>query len=467
MARDINALYGRAPGWAQNLLCSVEGLRLRRLRFSAEFDDRLTAARIREQWTIAQIQAHRLVRLRALLVHAERHVPHWRELFRAHDFVPTRMSHADELQRLPTSDKDTVVREGDRMRTDRVPHGEDPTAVAMQTSGTTGAGMSLRMSKGAHREQWAVCWRYRQWHGLQPGTWCAQLGGRVIVPIETRLPPYWRVNWPGRQLLLSSYHLGPATAEHYLEVLASRRIPWIHGYPSMVTALADFAAAARVRLPALRWVTLASESTSVAQRERIVAGLGVVPREHYAQTESVANFSECPQGRLHVDEDHALVEFIPHGTAADGRTTHRVVGTSLDNWHQPFVRYDTGDLVVLDDAPCPCGRPGRIVAEIDGRREDVLVLADGTLVGRADHIFKGLEFIREAQIRQGGRQGRAGAVSLHVVPRGAWTPEHAEVLRASAVARLGPDTAIDIRVVERIERTVSGKLRLVVREGGD
>ena len=49
---------------------------------------------------------------------------------------------------------------------------------------------------------------------------------------------------------------------------------------------------------------------------------------------------------------------------------------------------------------------------------------------------------------------------------GAWTPEHAEVLRAAAVGRLGPDTAIEIRVVERIERTVSGKLRLVVREGG-
>lgn len=41
------------------------------------------------------------------------------------------------------------------------------------------------------------------------------------------------------------------------------------------------------------------------------------------------------------------------------------------------------------------------------------------------------------------------------------------MLRAGAVARLGPDTAIEIRIVERIERTISGKLRLVVREGGN
>lgn len=460
MRSDLTALYGRAPAWAQNVLCSVEGLRLRRQRFSGEFADRLTHARIREQWTMAQLQAHRLVRLRALLLHAERRVPYWREVFRAHGFVPARLGHASELEALPLSDKDLVVREGDRMRATGLPHGEDAESLQLQTSGTTGAGLRLSMSTGALREQWAVCWRYRMWHGLLPTIWCAQLGGRVIVPVDDREPPFWRTNYPGRQLLLSSYHLGPATAERYVQALAERRIPWIHGYPSMITALAEAAAASSVRLPALRWVTLASESVSAGQRARIVAGFGVIPREHYAQTESVANFSECPLGRLHVDEDHAQVEFVPHGKNAEGALIHRVIGTSLDNWHQPFIRYDTGDLVVLSDGPCACGRPGRIVDEVDGRREDALVLRDGTIVGRADHIFKSLEFIREAQIRQ----RRAGEVVLHVVPRGSWTGAHEAELRAAAASRLGPDTSIEILVCDRIARTAAGKLRMVVRE---
>jgi phenylacetate-CoA ligase len=459
---ELTALYGVAPWWAQNLFCSVEGLRLRRQRFSGEFDERLAQSRIREQWTMAQLQARRLARLRAMLVHAEQHVPYWRDVFRERGFVPARLGHVSEIEALPVTDKDLVLREGDRMRAANVPHDEVDAPVRLQTSGTTGAGMRLVMSTGALREQWAVCWRYRMWHDLAPGTWCAQLGGRLIVPIASRQPPYWRINWPGRQLMLSSYHLGPATAEQYLRALAEHDIPWIHGYPSMVTALADAAASSSVRLPSLRWVTLASESVSTVQRERIERGFGVVPREHYAQTESVANFSECPLGRLHVDEDHAHVEFVPHARNADGMQMCRVVGTSLDNWHQPFLRYDTGDLVVLDDNPCPCGRPGRIVSDIDGRREDAILLRDGTIVGRADHIFKTLEFVREAQIRQ----RTPGHVELHVVPRGEWTPAHEAELYASARERLGPTTTIEIHTCERIARTAGGKLRMVVREDG-
>lgn len=459
MHRELATLYDRAPAWAQDVLCSVEGFRLRRERFSGGFAARLAAARSRGRWSDTQLAAYRLTRLRTMLIHAGRHVPAMREQFAACGFVPERISHADELAALPILDKHAIVERGHDMRAQKIPHGEDRGAIALQSSGTTGAGLRLVMSRGALQEQWAVCWRFRHWHGIEADTWCAQLAGRTIVPVDHHAPPFWRTNLAGRQLLLSSFHLAPATAESYLEAIAARRIPWIHGYPSMVSALADAAASSRIRLPALRWVTLASESVSTAQRRRILDGFGVVPREHYAQTESVANFSECPLGHLHVDEDHALVEFVPHGATDEGRATYRVIGTSLDNWHQPFIRYDTGDIVTLADAPCPCGRPGRIVAEIDGRREDVLELHGGRVVGRTDHIFKSLEFVREAQIRQ----TQVGAVELHVVPRGAWTPTFEALLRDAAAARLGHDTTIEIHIRDRIERTKNGKLRLVVR----
>lgn len=456
---ELATLYDRAPAWAQDVLCSVEGLRLRRERFSGAFAARLLAARVREGWSDTQLAAYRLARLRTMLIHAGRHVSAVSDVFAVRGFVPERITHVDELDALPILDKHTIVERGTGVRAQSIPHGENPEVVALQSSGTTGAGLRLVMSRGALQEQWAVCWRFRGWHGIAPSTWCAQLGGRMIVPVEHHAPPYWRTNLAGRQLLLSSYHLAPATANHYLHAIAERRIPWIHGYPSMVSALADAAASSGIRLPALRWVTLASESVSVAQRQRIFEGFGLVPREHYAQTESVANFSECPLGRLHVDEDHAHVEFLAHGHTDDGRETYRVIGTSLDNWHQPFIRYDTGDIVTLADDRCACGRPGRIVSEVDGRREDVLLLHGGRVVGRTDHIFKSLEFVREAQIRQ----STIGEVELHVVPRGAWSPAHEATLREAAVARLGTDTRIEIHIRDRIERTANGKLRLVVR----
>ena len=63
------------------------------------------------------------------------------------------------------------------------------------------------------------------------------------------------------------------------------------------------------------------------------------------------------------------------------------------------------DVIALSDERCDCGRAGRIVARVDGRSEDYIVLGDGTRVSCANHIFKWVSNVREAQIYQ-ARAGR-------------------------------------------------------------
>lgn len=409
-------------------------------------------------WSAEQVTAARLARLRAMLVHAGRHVPYWRDLFAARSFKPERIQHEAELAALPLLTKDVVLAQGVRMQAERVPDGAGA-AIASKTSGTTGAGLVFQMSESALRHQWAVCWRFRQWHGLTRTTWCAQLGGRTVVPMTQRNGPYHRVNAVGRQLLLSGYHLSEETAASYLAEIGQRKIPWIHGYPSLVVLLAD--AARGKAWPQLRWITLASETVTAQQRRRIEDGFGIRPVEHYAQTEAVANASELPGGGLRFDDDYSVVELIRDAAFPNDDAVRRIVGTSVDNWHMPFIRYDTGDLATVA-ADASERAPGRAVLEIDGRREDYVVLADGTMIGRTDHIFKELTFVREAQIRQ----RRPGAIAIHLVPRGPWGTEQETRLRAEVAARLRDDTTLEIVIEERLPRTDAGKLRLVVREGG-
>ncbi|MEM6991721.1 MAG: hypothetical protein AAF721_14540 [Myxococcota bacterium] len=452
----LEQVYAHAPVWAQNAMCSVEGLRIRVRRFPPSFAPLLAEVEERMAWSEQQVTAARVARLRAMLVHAGRHVPYWRDMFRALSFRPERIQHESELQRLPLLTKDIVLSQGSRMRAERVPACAGA-AIPSKTSGTTGAGLLFDMSEAAFRHQWAVCWRFRHWHGLARDTWCAQLGGRTVVPQIQRGGPFHRTNVAGRQLLLSGYHLSPTSAVAYLDEIERRQIPWIHGYPSLVVLLAD--AAHGRQWPWLRWITLASETVTAGQRARIEAGFGVRPVEHYAQTEAVANASEMADGRLHLDDDFSVVELL-HDVAFPGRSQVRIVGTSLDNWHTPFIRYDTGDLATLDTQRT-VRAPGRALLEIDGRREDYVVLADGTMIGRTDHIFKELTFVREAQIRQ----REPGAVSIHVVPRGEWTGDEDTRLRQEVARRLRADTKVDIVVEEKLPRTDAGKLRLVAREG--
>lgn len=101
--------------------------------------------------------------------------------------------------------------------------------VTVHTSGTTGAGLRFASTRQALREQWAIWWRYRRWHGIEPGTWCAYFGGRSLVPLKASKPPFWRYNIPARQVMFSAYHMSPENLRAYVDELRRRRLPWIHG----------------------------------------------------------------------------------------------------------------------------------------------------------------------------------------------------------------------------------------------
>jgi phenylacetate-CoA ligase len=101
-----------------------------------------------------------------------------------------------------------------------------------------------------------------------------------------------------------------------------------------------------------------------------------------------------------------------------------------------------------------------VVESIDGRSEDYLWLGDGTRLGRLDHIFKDATRIREAQIVQRAR----GEMTLRVVRGVGFAEDDERQLLAETRYRVGAAMRVDLEYVDRIERTATGKLRLVVSE---
>jgi phenylacetate-CoA ligase len=159
-----------------------------------------------------------------------------------------------------------------------------------------------------------------------------------------------------------------------------------------------------------------------------------------------------------VDEDFASVEFIP----VPGGTGCRVVGTNLTNRAFPLIRYDVGDVAQVSGQPCGCGRPGRIIDAIDGRREDYVMLPSGAMVGRLDHIFKDQIRVREAQIYQPDLT----RVVLRLVSTNDFTPQDEQDLLDAARVWLGDALSIEIDRRDALPRTAAGKLRFVVSDVG-
>jgi phenylacetate-CoA ligase len=327
----------------------------------------------------------------------------------------------------------------------------------IHTSGTTGGGLRITTTVDAVREQWAVWWRYRAWHGLHLGVPCAYFGGRSVVPPAQQRPPFWRHSRPLRQVMFSGFHMQPGNLPAYVDELCRVRPPWIHGYPSLLSLLATYILDERIDLGyKVDWVTVGAENLLAQQADLIARAFGVRVRQHYGMAEGAANFSECENGRLHVDEDFAAVEFVPSG---DGISC-RIIGTNLSNLTTPLLRYDVQDSVTLFPGGCDCGRPGRVVETVDGRKEDYVLLKNGAKLGRLDHIFKGHIHIREAQIYQ----NVPGELVLRIVRGNLYSQADESRLLTDTRQRVGSEANIRIEYLERISRPVNGKLRFVLSD---
>jgi phenylacetate-CoA ligase len=447
-------IYRSLPITLQNIACSLEGWRVKHQRRGGAFPRLLAEAEDRASWSDSDMQAYRDKRLRSFIEHVANTVPYYQRKFTEWSVAPSDIRTLEDLKRLPILTKRESQDNHQAMISDAVPPGK---RIMAHTSGTTGGGLKFVTTRSALQERWAIWWRYRRWHGIHLDTWCAYFGGQSIVPRSQESPPYWRYDYPGRRILFSGYHMAPYALGAYVEELRRRQPPWLHGYPSSLSLLGGYLIDTEEALGySVRWVTTGAENLLPGQAELIERAFGVRPRQHYGTAEGAANFSECEKGNLHVDEDFSAVEFLPN---PDGPGL-RVVGTAFLNPATTFLRYDVGDIVTLSEKGCPCGRPGRIVESIDGRKEDYVILDDGTRIGRLDHIFKDMVTIRESQIVQ--RQ--PGAVIFRIVRGRGYGESDEEHLLQEARKRLGSNMDIRINYVDNLPRSDNGKLRFVISE---
>ena len=112
------------------------------------------------------------------------------------------------------------------------------------------------------------------------------------------------------------------------------------------------------------------ESCSEAKRKYIGDCWDAVVYNHYGMTEAMAVATPCPEQKMHLCEQRLVAEVINEGEVVnEGGATGELILTSLDTQAMPLLRYKTGDLVQLQQTPCPCGNPNRTINHL-GRVTD-------------------------------------------------------------------------------------------------
>jgi putative adenylate-forming enzyme len=160
--------------------------------------------------------------------------------------------------------------------------------------------------------------------------------------------------------------------EQHLSRLARQQPDVLVAPPTVLRALAETAAAGRLRIAPAQVVSVAEvlEADDVTAIER---AWRVPVQQVYQATEGFLGIT-CPEGRLHLNEDlvHVEPDWIDDGEAVPSR--FQPIVTDFSRTTQLVVRYRLDDVLRVGEASCACGRPTRVIAAIEGRADDVLTL---------------------------------------------------------------------------------------------
>ncbi|GAF68791.1 unnamed protein product, partial [marine sediment metagenome] len=333
-----------------------------------------------------------------------------------------------------------------------------------KTSGTTGTPLPLWHTPETLAEEYATVWRMRRSAGVALSDPHLTFGGRIIVPFRQKTPPFWRVNSYSRQTLFSLYHMAPGNLPHYVGAIHDAPARYAEGYPSSLYLVAHALLDAGRALPAGRMAAVftSSESLLAFHRTAIERAFGAPVRDRYGTSEFAVSMTGCEVNNLHVDSEFCAVEVEPAEDTVDYVRGPLLV-TGLSNNATCFLRYRIGDTATQLKGRCPCGRPGDVFSEIDGRTDDYVVTPDGRRIGRLDHIFKGQLDVAEAQILQEHER----TVTFLIVPRRSYNNASRKKLMKEIRGRLGTEIEVEIRLVDCIERGPGGKFRAVISRVGN
>jgi phenylacetate-CoA ligase len=197
------------------------------------------------------------------------------------------------------------------------------------------------------------------------------------------------------------------------------------------------------------------------QETRIAKAFGARVLNAYGSREFGRVAFSCPEGNgLHFSVEDFFAEYLDLDPPDPGGLK-RLVLTCFSNRAQPFVRYDTGDLVLPSEASaCPCGRGLPLWKAVAGRLAERVVTPSGRHL--SVHYLTLLLEDYESEIRQfQAVVDRPDRLKLLIIPTGAFKEETANRVESLLREQVGNGMEVKIERVGEIPVTGDGKRPLL------
>lgn len=413
----------------------------------------------KSQWQSPEqlVEAQQL-RLQTFIKTITEHVPFYRDLFAQKQLAPQDVKTVADLSKLPFLDKATIAANFEALKSDIA----GPLS-RFNTGGSSGQPLIFLLGNERVSHDVAEKWRATRW-------WDVDIGDKEIVawgsPIELGAQDKVRLirDKLFRSELIAAFDLTPEKILAFIEQIRQTKPAMLFGYPSVFDLLAKTAEKQGIKMNDLgiKVAFVTSERLYPYQRENIERVFGCPVANGYGGRDAGFIAHQCPQGGMHLSFEDIVVEIIDReGNPLPPGQSGEIVVTHLGTSEFPFVRYRTGDIAVMSDKQCACGRGLPMLESIEGRSTDFVVAADGTILHGLSliYILRDMETVDAFKIVQESKT----LTRVQVVSKtGSVDQQMRDTISQGFKARLGNDVEIEIESVDDIAPEKSGKYRYVI-----
>ncbi len=247
-----------------------------------------------------------------------------------------------------------------------------------KTSGSSGTPFVFAKDKYSHALTWASNYYRFGWHGINlDNSKQARFYG---IPLD--FFGYYKErlkDFLGNRYRFKVFDLSDKVLNGFLEQFKSKKFDYINGYTSSLVMFAKYLQKKNIVLkticPSIKVCIVTSEMLFEDDKKLLETYFGVPIVNEYGASEIDLIAFGNRNGEWQVNSETLFVEILDdHNNVVKNGESGRVVITSLFNKAHPFIRYDVGDIGILDEIST-LQKP--ILQQLIGRTNDFAMLPSG------------------------------------------------------------------------------------------
>jgi len=423
-----------------------------------------------ESLSLGELEAIQWRKLTSLISFAYDNVPFYRDLLKSKGIHPADIRERRDFLKIPVVDKETL---NNYPAEKKIAQGiARKSVVPVYSSGTTGKPLEVFVDHECYNHKYAdllygyylTGWRLGRKivtvrsfsHGDYEGKYSTAALSHEPFPLIRKLV-YLIVQ---RKKLLPPLLHGMKPEEHLLENALNevkRFSPFLlEGNGYFWYLFSDYLKKRDEEIASVKAVETDEVPLSSLQRERISQSFNCKVYDNYGSHELGIVAHECSESMgNHILSLSHYVEFLEEDSEkeADAGEVARVIVTDLTNRVMPLIRYDTGDLAIKFNKPCPCGRSYPLMSPIEGRGINTL-----TLNGKkyTERFFQEIIYSFDETVGFQVKRGEEGIIKVLLLTNAAELPQKIEKELSRVMGY-----PIEVFLVKDIPLESSGKVRWV------